>query len=220
MTGLLVLILIAVVANALGGGSDDKDPVAADDSNSTKTEKPKSSDEPSTDKSKSEEPEPEPEQEPETYGDGTYEVGKDIPVGTYRSSEDSALCYWAMLKGFGGELDDIIRNGNNSPAIVNLDKATPAFESRGCGDWVEVAETFPNKAATSFENGAFIVGEHIAPGRYRADGSELCYSARVSNFSGDQISSIIANGNNATIVEIAPSDRGFEAYGCGKWTRS
>lgn len=32
-----------------------------------------------------------------TFGDGTYEVGVDIPPGTYRADAGSSQCYWAKL---------------------------------------------------------------------------------------------------------------------------
>lgn len=49
---------------------------------------------------------------------GDYEVGAKldvealvIPPGTYAIGT-SSHCYWQRVKGFGGELDDIIANGN------------------------------------------------------------------------------------------------------------
>ena len=147
-------------------------------------------------------------------------IGKDLPTGTYRSSEKTDACYWATLTGFSGELDDIIKNGNSSPAIVTVDKSVTGFETQGCGDWIDVAETFPSRPATKFGDGMFVVGKHIKPGQYRADGGgDLCYWARLKSFKGDGLSAIIANGNAATIVQIDPSDGGFEARGCGEWSR-
>ena len=180
LTAVIALVLIGVVAASLGGGDDTGTTASADGSSTPAADEPSGDDSPTSDESSAtKEPEPEktkePKPEPVTYGDGTYQVGKDIPRGTYRSSDDSQLCYWATLKGFGGELDDIIKNGNNSPAIVELNRGTKGFEAAGCGDWVAVEETFPQKPKTSFGDGTYVVGKHIEPGRYRADGkaSEL-----------------------------------------------
>lgn len=55
------------------------------------------------------------------FGDGTYQVGKDIKPGTYRTRVGSSNCYYARLKGFGGTLDDIIANNNtDAPAVVTI----------------------------------------------------------------------------------------------------
>jgi hypothetical protein len=78
-----------------------------------------------------EEPEP---PEPHGFGNGTHLVGEDVEPGTYRSTGTS-LCYWARLSGFGGQLDDIIANGNNTPEIVTIDASDEGFETSGCGTW-------------------------------------------------------------------------------------
>ena len=154
------------------------------------------------------------------FENGTHVVGVDIAPGTYRSSR-SGTCYWARLSGFGGELGDIIGNGNNSPQIVTITASDEAFESMGCGQWQLVEDTFPSAPSTSFSDGTYVVGEHIAPGRYRADGSpdRICYWARLSSFSQGGIDGIITNGNSPTVIEIAPSDTGFSAFGCGTWSQ-
>ncbi len=143
-----------------------------------------------------------------------------MAAGTYRST-GTGLCYWARLSGFTGELSDIIGNGNSGLEIVSIAKSDAGFTTQGCGDWVPVKATFPDAPARSFGDGTFQVGKHIAPGTYRADGapSDLCYWARLSDFSQSGISGIIVNGNSPTVVEIRPSDTGFTSSGCGQWTR-
>jgi len=155
-----------------------------------------------------------------SFGNGTHIVGTDIKAGTYRSSGKST-CYWARQKGFGGQLDDIIANGNNSPEIVTIAVSDAAFQTSGCGQWVAVENTYPATPATSFSNGTFEVGKHIAAGTYRADGSpdSLCYWARLSNFSHAGISGVITNGNLPTVISISASDKGFTTFGCGNWTK-
>lgn len=155
-----------------------------------------------------------------SFGNGTHIVGTDIKAGTYRS-QGKNTCYWARQKGFGGQLDDIIANGNNSPEIVTIAATDAAFQTSGCGQWVAVESTYPATPATSFSNGTYEVGKHIAPGTYRADGNpdDMCYWARLSNFSHAGISGVITNGNSPTVISISASDKGFTAFGCGNWIK-
>lgn len=155
-----------------------------------------------------------------SFGNGTHIIGTDIKAGTYRS-QGTRTCYWARLSGFGGQLDDVIANGNNSPEIVTISASDAAFETSGCGQWVVVENTYPATPVTSFSDGTYEVGKHIAPGTYRADGNpdDLCYWARLSNFSHAGISGVITNGNSPTIVQISSNDKGFTTFGCGNWTK-
>lgn len=75
-------------------------------------------------------------------------------------------------------------------------------------------------AATSFEDGTFIVGKDILPGTYRSEGGGMCYWARLSGFGGD-LSDVIANGTmtKRPIVTIKKTDKGFETRNCGTWHR-
>jgi hypothetical protein len=63
------------------------------------------------------------------------------------------------------------------------------------------------------------VGVDISAGRYQAPGGNGCYWARLAGFSGS-VDDIIANdfGASHVIVDIAPSDAGFEASRCGRFT--
>ena len=164
-----------------------------------------------------EEAAPQEPEKPTGFGDGTHKVPSDIAPGTYRSS-DETTCYWARLKGFSGELNDIIANGNNSPEIVTIGKNDAGFDTQACGDWVPVKETAPSTPAVKFGDGTYQVGVHIRPGTYSADGTGTCYWARLSNFSHAGVGGIITNGNNPTTIEIAASDAGFTTFGCGTWT--
>jgi hypothetical protein len=70
-----------------------------------------------------------------------------------------------------------------------------------------------------FSDGVHRVGTDIQPGRYMAPESELgCYWARLSGFGGS-LEEILANGNpvGQAIVEVAPTDAGFESNTCGRW---
>ena len=152
-------------------------------------------------------------------GDGTHLVGQDIQPGTYRS-EGSALCYWARLSGFGGELGDIIANGSDGPEIVTVAASDAGFETQGCGRWMPVESTAPGEPATTVNDGTHAVGMHVAPGTYRSQaGTDLCYWARLSNFGHAGVDGVIANGMNPGVVTIVSSDAGFSTQACGEWTR-
>jgi hypothetical protein len=208
----LAVVVILIIAGIAGGGgsSGDSSPSATDTPSSSPSQSPSSA--PSVKATKS----PKPKPQVPSYADGTYRIGRDIKPGTYRSSV-RGTCYWATLRGFGGNISDIIQNGNNSPAIVTLVRTDRGFQTQGCGDWKNVASTFPATPASKFGDGAFIVGEDIKPGTYRSPGSGSCYWARMSSFAGGGVGGIIANGNSPGIVTISANDRGFQTYGCGTW---
>lgn len=152
------------------------------------------------------------------FGDGVHLVSQDIKPGLY-TSKSTGTCYWARLSDLTGELDDVIANGNNSPEIVEVQASDAAFESRGCGRWVPVEETYFDPPLQAFRNGTVLVGKHIQPGTYRAEGTEPCYWARLSNFSHEGTSGILANGNEPTTIKIKPTDAGFTSVGCGPWLK-
>ncbi len=72
------------------------------------------------------------------FGDGTYQVGKDIQPGTYRTRVGSPGCYYARLSGFGGTVGEIMANNNtDAPAIVTIAATDKGFQSNGCGTWTK-----------------------------------------------------------------------------------
>lgn len=154
-----------------------------------------------------------------TFGDGTFQVGKDIQPGTYRTRVGSSGCYYARLSGFGGTLGEILANNNtDAPAIVTIAKTDKGFESQNCGTWTQDLSQITT-SKTTFGDGMYIVGTDIEPGTYKNTGSSGCYYARLSGFT-NTIDGIIANNNVDTpaIVTIAASDKGFESTQCGTWT--
>ena len=76
-------------------------------------------------------------------------------------------------------------------------------------------------AAQTFGDGMFIVDTEIAAGRYRATNfGPFCRWTRFSGFSGefeDTLAIQFPDGVSA-IVDILPTDVGFESSGCGTWT--
>jgi hypothetical protein len=154
------------------------------------------------------------------FGDGTFQVGKDIQPGTYRTRVGSSNCYYARLKGFGGSLGEIITNENtDDPAVVTIAATDKGFQSQNCGTWTQNLSQI-TKSQTTFEDGTYIVGTDITPGTYKNTGDQGCYYARLRGFGGS-IGDIIANNNTdaVAIVTIKASDKGFTSTRCGTWTK-
>lgn len=150
---------------------------------------------------------------------GMYEVGKDIKPGLYKSY--GIITYWARLKGLSGELDDVLANGNPQGSdIVEIKSTDKAFETQGVGYWLPIDNTYKPEMLSSFGDGMYIVGKDIAPGKYKSEGGDMGYWARLSGFSGD-LSNVLANANpqGPAIVEIKATDKGFQTFGNGTWTK-
>jgi hypothetical protein len=75
------------------------------------------------------------------FNDGIFVVNKDIAPGTYRAPGTEG-CYFERLKGFGGNLDDVISNGNSdsSQVVVTIQPTDMGFKSENCGIWTRIAE--------------------------------------------------------------------------------
>jgi hypothetical protein len=72
------------------------------------------------------------------FGNGTFIVGVDIKPGTYRVNAGGS-CYWERLRGFTGDFDAIITNGNTSGStIVEIAPSDAGFTSQDCGNWKKV----------------------------------------------------------------------------------
>lgn len=180
-------------------------------------------------------PEPEPEPEPEGFGAGTWEVGAEIPSGTYVTTAPDggafAGCYWARLSGFTGDLDQIIANGNLNPGArgrITITESDTGVELTGDCRWVAAADADPIEIGAEVGEGTWAVGEEIQPRTYTTnapDGSALdgCYWARLSGFTGE-FDQIIANGNIEAgahgRVQISSSDAGVQFTGACSWTRN
>lgn len=73
--------------------------------------------------------------EASTFGDGIWQVGKDIQPGLYRAPGGST-CYWAELNS--ADRFDISGNGGFGPnQTVQIDTAW--FESSDCGEWKKIS---------------------------------------------------------------------------------
>src|SRR5579871_630195 len=85
------------------------------------------------------------------------------------------------------------------------------------------APTTPTVPATSFDTGRYRVGIDIAPARYFSAAPLGCYLERESgldNTSGEILGNDFVEFNAPQwIVDILPTDIGFETSGCGTWTQ-
>lgn len=154
------------------------------------------------------------------FSDGMYVVNTDIKPGTYRTREASSGCYYSRLGGFSGGLSDIISNNNtDDPTIITISASDKGFQSVRCGTWTQDLSAITTDK-TIIENGTFIVGTDILPGTYKSTASSGCYYSRLKGFS-DTLSDILSNDNtdNAAIVTISKSDKGFKSERCGTWTK-
>ncbi len=228
ITGAIVVIFIIIAA--VSNGTKGNDNITAGDTSTQTTLQATTqpTTQPPAQPTTAQTPTPTPTQAPTptptpsfaSFGDGTYQVGKDIQPGTYRTRTGSPGCYYERLSGFGGTLSDIIANNNTDyPAIVTISATDKGFSSQNCGTWTkDLSQITTSK--TRFGDGMYIVGTDIAPGTYKNTGDTGCYYARLSGF-GNTTDDIIANNNtdNTAIVTIAASDKGFQSDGCGMWTK-
>jgi hypothetical protein len=168
------------------------------------------------------EPEPEPAEPAIAFGEGTQVVGEDIQPGVYFANDVSDSCYWERLRGFSGELDDVISNAFSAERqIVAIEASDVAFSSSRCGEWERDAFPIREDPGADLEDGMYLVGDEIQPGAWRSEGSDgNCYWARLSGFGGE-LDDIITNsfGGIEDVVQIHPDDRGFESSYCGPWVR-
>ena len=153
------------------------------------------------------------------FGDGTYIVGVGIAPGRYRTNSLSSFCSWSRLSGFGGSdiIDIDIPSG--ASAIVDIAPTDVGFETGGCGSWSTDLSPVTASPTGPFGDGTYLVGADIAPGRYRTTSlSSFCSWSRLSGFGGSDIIDIDIPSGASAIVDIAPTDVGFETGGCGSWS--
>ena len=152
-------------------------------------------------------------------GEGIWAVNDDIKPGTYEIPMVQGNCYWSRLKGFTGDLDQILANGNPiGRAVVTITDTDIGFTSQGCGSWKVLDKS--SKLATEMGDGTWIIDDDIQFGTYEVSGVEgNCYWSRLKGFTG-VIEEVIANEIplGRAIVTIANTDKGFNTQGCGTWT--
>ena len=170
------------------------------------------------------------------FDDGTYIVGLDIAPGRYRAAAPSDSCFWLRLRDFrlfGGKYGshDVRTTiggwgttvlGGDVSSVVDIEPTDAGFYSAGCGTWTNDLTPIATPGQP-FPDGTYIVGDEIAPGRYRArEPSAECYWARLGDFSGKYGEGgnylVIRRTGPTSVVDLAPEDAGFYSRGCGTWS--
>ena len=105
----------------------------------------------------------------QSFRDGTYLVGTDIPPGVYRAP-GGAICYWERLSGLSGEMDDVLANdiSEHSRQIVEIKATDKAFKTSGCGTW-ELADGGSGNGRYSVTSVAMIAGAIIQAVMYAVE---------------------------------------------------
>ncbi len=76
-------------------------------------------------------------------------MGTEVSAGAWRNSDSSGGCYWARLRGFSGELDDIITNNfSDSIQTVTINPTDAGFSSERCGTWSQTFAPTPSGPPT------------------------------------------------------------------------
>ena len=161
--------------------------------------------------------------------EGIWVVGEDVEPGIYASQGDpfnsliAGQCYWARLRGFSGSIDDIIANNHGGERqVVAIKSSDVGFETRGCEEWVPIADTISSVDGPNYElgNGTWLVGAEAKPGVYIRGGVQgvYCRWERLRGFSGEN-SDVIANGrgSRASILIIESTDVGVKSTSCIGW---
>ena len=146
--------------------------------------------------------------------EGVWVVGEDVEPGIYASQDHSlnSRCHWVRLRGFSGLNDDTIASGRSvGRQIVEIKPSDVGFETRGCEEWVPLADA-ASPAATEYYNwgdGTWLVEEEVKLGVYINVDSIYCRWERLRGFSGED-SDIIADGreHDQVILIIESTDGG------------
>jgi hypothetical protein len=164
-----------------------------------------------------------PAAKPAFKGDGTFQVGKDVQPGTYRTvGNDDGMCYWERDKDAKGDTDSILANDTVAgSSYVTIKPTDKIFTSTDCKDWYPAGTDKPSAPKTSMGDGMYKVGTDIAPGTYKAKGGEACYWERTKDALHD-VDSITANDNvtGQAVVTVSSKDAYFKTADCGTWKKT
>jgi hypothetical protein len=119
--GLIVLIvLISVIVMVASGGGDDDGGPAPEETSATPTK---------------DSPEPSPKTTAQSYGDGDYAVGRDIPPGTYESAgakEDVVEGCTIATEPKGDKIPQLKTADRNERIIITLTAEDGTVTVQGC----------------------------------------------------------------------------------------
>jgi hypothetical protein len=126
----------------------------------------------------------------QTYSDGTYLVGTDIPAGSYKGTVSGGTGYWQVSKDANG--NNILANGNPVGSFYVQIKKGQYLKISGAEITRATTATVSSTAKT-VSDGTYLVGTDIRAGRYKGSvdgGSGYWQVSRDAN--GDNI---VANDN-------------------------
>ncbi|MCH7969981.1 MAG: hypothetical protein IH960_02920 [Chloroflexi bacterium] len=111
-------------------------------------------------------------------------------------------------------LSEVIESTSDSPTQIPNDPDSESSKTTPVDPLL--ASVVP---ISQFGDGIWRVGSDIEPGIYSTQGSDRCSWRRLSGFSGDSSEILaISNPDGRVVVEILPSDTGFESIRCGDWS--
>ncbi|BDZ62088.1 hypothetical protein [Demequina sediminis] len=174
----------------------------------------------------------------------TVVAGVDISPGTYRTDPltiepDGSRgllfdhsCVWGLREGGSSGFEGVLSVGENDAGRPTMTIAEgQEFSSKRCGRWSRVDEdalfTAPDAAPTEIGDGIWLVGEDLAPGRWRAhsygnpdDPDAWCaweIDSHWRDWEAEILDMRIANKDDLeTVIETGQQ---FRSDGCGGWTR-
>ena len=162
----------------------------------------------------------------QSFGAGAFLVGSEIAPGRYRAAQPTRSCHWVRFAEFSWsvvpDLSDLDRrrlsymsrtSDVSRYAIVDIESSDAGFYSHGCGVWSPFTLTV--EPGQPFGEGAFLVGEEIAPGLYRTTSTPDPASCSWTRLDND-LDTI--EWDTTTIVRILQSDGVFDSHGCGEWS--
>jgi hypothetical protein len=150
-----------------------------------------------------------------TIGPGVHDVGPfGLRPGVYLATGDA--CSWERRGPTG---DVLAADTVSGQVLVNVRATDATFTSSPeCGTWRPFDDARPASTLPSFGPGTFVVGDQLAPGRWRSDGGDLCYWERLSGLGGGLDELVDSAGvPGPTEVVLAPTDVAFSSFGCGTW---
>ena len=152
-------------------------------------------------------------------GPVTLRVGEDageIEPGLYANDADADVdCHWERRDPF----QTMLTNGSAPHALVEM-RGNEELFSQGCGKWhLYVA---PPEEVTIFDDGDWLVGRDIAPGRYRSTppvglGEGDCTWETAAGFL-HELEEVVSSGfpTGPSVVYVVAGER-FSSVGCGTW---
>lgn len=155
----------------------------------------------------------------QSYPDGNYLVGTDLPAGTYRTVGTGTSCYWARMDKNQGTIDNDL---GATGGLITLVATDFELQVKRCGGFTplsQIQRLGQDAQRAARPDGKYLPGYDIAPGVWRSDGSvggDSCYWAR-QDIRQNTLDNYL--GNSRAVITIRSTDAQVEFKRCGVWTR-